>query len=62
MLSQPQILLLDEPLSMLDMSRRDELLPYLQRVRDEIALPMIYVSHYPDEVKRIADEVHVVGE
>ena len=61
LLSQPQILLLDEPLSMLDMSRRDELLPYLQRVRDEIALPMIYVSHYPDEVRRIADEVHVVG-
>ena len=61
LLSQPQILLLDEPLSMLDMNRRDELLPYLQRVRDEIALPMIYVSHYPDEVRRIADEVHIVG-
>jgi molybdate transport system ATP-binding protein len=58
LLSQPRILLLDEPLSMLDMDRRDELLPYLQRVRDEIALPMIYVSHYPDEVRRIADDVH----
>ncbi len=62
LLSQPQILLLDEPLSMLDMNRRDELLPYLQRVRDEIALPMIYVSHYPDEVRRIADELHSIGE
>lgn len=61
LLSQPRILLLDEPLSMLDMDRRDELLPYLQRVRDEIALPMIYVSHYPDEVRRIADEIHPVG-
>lgn len=61
LLSQPQILLLDEPLSMLDMNRRDELLPYLQRVRDEIALPMIYVSHNPGEVQRIADEVFVVG-
>ena len=61
LLSQPHILLLDEPLSMLDMNRRDELLPYLQRVRDEIALPMIYVSHYPEEVRRIADEVHTVG-
>lgn len=60
LLSQPRILLLDEPLSMLDMDRRDELLPYLQRVRDEIALPMIYVSHYPDEVRRIADEVHTL--
>lgn len=61
LLSQPQILLLDEPLSMLDMNRRDELLPYLQRVRDEIALPMIYVSHYPDEVRRIASDVHRIG-
>lgn len=60
LLSQPRILLLDEPLSMLDMNRRDELLPYLQRVRDETSLPMIYVSHYPDEVRRIADEVHVL--
>ena len=57
LLSQPRILLLDEPLSMLDMARREELLPYLQRVRDEVALPMIYVSHVPDEVRRIADEV-----
>ena len=61
LLSQPRILLLDEPLSALDMGRRDELLPYLQRVRDETALPMIYVSHLPDEVRRIADEVHTVG-
>ncbi|KRB10336.1 ATP-binding cassette domain-containing protein [Lysobacter sp. Root690] len=60
LLSQPRILLLDEPLSMLDMNRRDELLPYLQRVRDETSLPMIYVSHYPEEVRRIAEEVHTV--
>ena len=62
LLSQPRILLLDEPLSMLDMNRRDELLPYLQRVRDESGLPMIYVSHYPEEVRRIAEDVHRVGE
>ncbi|MBT2748849.1 MULTISPECIES: ATP-binding cassette domain-containing protein [unclassified Lysobacter] len=61
LLSQPRIVLLDEPLSMLDMNRRDELLPYLQRVRDETGLPMIYVSHYPEEVRRIAGEVHSVG-
>ena len=61
LLSQPRIVLLDEPLSMLDMNRRDELLPYLQRVRDETGLPMIYVSHYPEEVGRIAEEVHSVG-
>src|SRR3546814_4746801 len=42
LLSQPRILLLDEPLSNLDQARRDELIPYLQRVRDETSLPIIY--------------------
>lgn len=58
LLSQPRALLLDEPLSMLDLDRRDELLAWLVRVRDAVALPMVYVSHLPDEVARIADEVH----
>ena len=58
LLSQPAILLFDEPLSSLDQARRGELIPYLQRVRDEIALPMVYVSHTPDEVRRIADATH----
>ncbi|AXK73642.1 ATP-binding cassette domain-containing protein [Lysobacter sp. TY2-98] len=58
LLAQPRLLLLDEPLSMLDPDRRDELLPYLQRVRDESGLPMIYVSHVPAEVARIAQDVH----
>jgi molybdate transport system ATP-binding protein len=58
LLSQPRLLLLDEPLSMLDLDRREELLPYLQRVRDESALPMIYVSHVASEVARIAQDVH----
>ena len=58
LLTQPRLLLLDEPLSMLDLDRREELLPYLQRVRDETALPMIYVSHVADEVARIAQHVH----
>lgn len=61
LLSQPEILLLDEPMSMLDMDRREELLPYLQRLHDEIELPMIYVSHVPEEVRRIADDVHRIG-
>ncbi|TWI06236.1 molybdate transport system ATP-binding protein [Luteimonas cucumeris] len=60
LLSQPQILLLDEPLSMLDQARREELIPYLQRVRDETALPMVYVSHVPAEVRRLTDAVHVL--
>lgn len=61
LLAQPDALLLDEPLSMLDLDRRDELLAYLERVRDAAALPMVYVSHHPDEVARIADEVHRLG-
>lgn len=60
LLSQPAILLLDEPLSALDRARREELIPYLQRVRDEIRLPMLYVSHREDEVRRIADAVHTL--
>ena len=58
LLSQPEILLLDEPLSMLDQARREELIPYLQRVRDGIALPMVYVSHVPEEVRRLAESMH----
>lgn len=58
LLSKPRLLLLDEPLSMLDADRRGELLPYLQRVRDDSHLPMIYVSHVADEVARIAQDVH----
>ncbi len=60
LLSQPALLLLDEPLSALDQARREELIPYLQRVRDDLAIPMLYVSHTLDDVRRIADEVHVL--
>lgn len=60
LLSQPEILLLDEPLSMLDQARREELIPYLQRVRDETALPMVYVSHVPDELRRLTGAFHAL--
>ncbi|WP_417474637.1 ATP-binding cassette domain-containing protein [Luteimonas mephitis] len=60
LLSQPAILLLDEPLSNLDRARREELIPYLQRVRDETALPIVYVSHSADEVQRLTAAVHVL--
>ena len=60
LLSQPAILLFDEPLSALDQARREELIPWLQRVREEVRLPMLYVSHHPDEVRRLADAVHVL--
>ena len=61
LLSHPALLLFDEPLSALDQERREELIPYLQRVRDEIRLPMLYVSHTVDEVRRIAGAVHDLG-
>jgi molybdate transport system ATP-binding protein len=54
LLSQPRLLLLDEPLASLDASRRQELLPYLEVLRDQLAIPMVYVSHNFDEVLRLA--------
>jgi molybdate transport system ATP-binding protein len=53
LLSQPSLLLLDEPLASLDASRREEVLPYLETLRDELAIPMVYVSHNFDEVLRL---------
>ena len=56
LLSQPRLLLLDEPLSSIDRAHADQLLPYLIRLRDELAVPMIYVSHDPDEISKLAQE------
>jgi molybdate transport system ATP-binding protein len=57
LLSQPRLLLLDEPLAALDVARRDEVLPYLEALRDRLSIPMIYVSHQFDEVLRLATHV-----
>lgn len=57
LLAQPRLLLLDEPLAALDLARREEVLPYLERLRDTLSLPMIYVSHQFDEVLRLASQV-----
>ncbi|HUA89064.1 MAG TPA: molybdenum ABC transporter ATP-binding protein [Steroidobacteraceae bacterium] len=54
LLSQPRLLLLDEPLAALDAARREEVLPYLEALRDRYALPMVYVSHQFEEVLRLA--------
>lgn len=62
LLSQPRLLLLDEPLSSLDRARREELIPYLQRLRDETPLPMVYVSHSIDEVRRLTATVHELAD
>jgi molybdate transport system ATP-binding protein len=60
LLSQPRLLLLDEPLSAVDRDRKDEILPYLERLRDEALLPILYVSHALDEVLRLAGQVVLI--
>lgn len=57
LLAQPRLLLLDEPLASLDLARREEVLPYLERVRDQLRIPMVYVSHQFEEVLRLATQV-----
>jgi molybdate transport system ATP-binding protein len=54
LLAQPRLLLLDEPLASIDVARREEVLPYLERLRDRLAIPMVYVSHQFEEVLRLA--------
>jgi molybdate transport system ATP-binding protein len=57
LLMRPRLLVLDEPLASLDAARKREILPYLVRLRDEAHMPMVYVSHHPGELRRIATTV-----
>jgi molybdate transport system ATP-binding protein len=57
LLMRPQLLLLDEPLASLDAARKAEIMPYLERLRDEAQVPMIYVTHQPDDARRLASTV-----
>src|SRR5450759_4901139 len=61
LLMRPRLLLLDEPLASLDEARKQDILPYLERLRDEAKVPMIYVSHDAAEVRRIASRVVRLG-
>src|SRR5258706_12986925 len=61
LLMKPRLLLLDEPLASLDAGRKNEILPYLERLRDEARVPMVYVSHHAAEVRRIATSVVRLG-
>jgi len=62
LLSQPRLLLLDEPFAALDAARRAELLPYLETLRDQLAVPMVYVSHQFEEVLRLATQVALIDD
>jgi molybdate transport system ATP-binding protein len=61
-LSRPRLLLLDEPLAALDIGLKERILPYLARVRDEFAIPMIYVTHNLTEVLALADWVLMISQ
>ncbi|GBG02170.1 molybdenum import ATP-binding protein ModC [Azospira sp. I13] len=57
LLTSPRLLLMDEPLAALDGKRKAEILPYLTRLRQELDIPVLYVTHSPDEVARLADHL-----
>jgi molybdate transport system ATP-binding protein len=56
-LASPRLLLLDEPLAGLDAELKGRLVPYLHTIRDEFGIPMLYVSHHPDEIVALCDDV-----
>ncbi|MCE2027184.1 molybdenum ABC transporter ATP-binding protein [Sessilibacter corallicola] len=57
LLTNPQLLLMDEPLASLDIQSKAEILPYLEQLNQQLDIPVFYVSHSPDEVLRIADDI-----
>lgn len=57
LLTRPRLLLMDEPLSALDHARKQEILPYLERLHDELDIPMLYVTHQIEEAARLADQL-----
>jgi len=62
LLSNPRLLLLDEPFASLDEARRAAILPYIERLRDEVGIPMVYVSHSIAEVARLASSVVLIAD
>ncbi len=62
LLANPKLLLMDEPLAALDQPRKDEILPFIEHLRDEMALPIIYVSHSMQEIVRLADTLVLMSD
>ncbi|MCA0432289.1 MAG: molybdenum ABC transporter ATP-binding protein [Proteobacteria bacterium] len=62
LLQSPRLLLMDEPLASLDEARKLDVMPYIERLRDELKIPIIYVSHSPAEVARLATDVVLMAE
>ncbi len=60
LLTSPKLLLMDEPLSALDHALKSEVLPYLERLQQALSIPIVYVSHAPDEVARLADYIAII--
>lgn len=60
LMTGPRMLLMDEPLAALDLARKQEFLPWLERLRHELDIPVLYVSHSPDEMARLADHLLVM--
>jgi molybdate transport system ATP-binding protein len=60
LLTSPKLLLMDEPLSALDLKSKGEILPYLEQLHDTLSIPVLYVTHSPDEVARLADHLVVM--
>ncbi len=62
LLASPRLLLMDEPLASLDAARKEEILPYIERLRDDMKLPIVYVSHAVEEVARLADTLVLMAD
>ena len=62
LLANPRLLLMDEPLASLDQARKQEILPFVERLRDELKLPIVYVSHAMEEIVRLADTLVLISD
>jgi len=62
LLANPRLLLMDEPLASLDQPRKEEILPFIERLRDELRIPIVYVSHAMDEIIRLADTLVLLND